>query len=67
MERNVGGLDLLGRIAAGVLCLGLGLTILFESLLGLVPLILAIFLLVTSVVRWCPIHAVIGYDTSTDG
>jgi len=60
MKPNVGGIDRIVRIAAGVILLALTLTgtIGWWGWLGIVSL-------VTGLVRWCPIWAALGVNTAS--
>jgi hypothetical protein len=58
MKSNVGGIDRIVRIAAGVVLLGLTIsgTIGAWGWLGLVPL-------ATGAIGWCPPYAMLGWST----
>lgn len=57
MKKNVGSIDRIARITAGILIVGAGLV--FQSwwgLIGVVPL-------ATAFVRWCPAYTLFGLST----
>jgi len=58
MKSNVGGIDRILRIVAGLVLIGLTLTdnIGVWGWLGLVPL-------ATGVIGWCPPYAIFGWNT----
>ena len=69
MERNVGGIDRIARIAIGVLAVAAGLA----ALAGLweigvvvagVAILVGIILLVTGTTQKCPINEAAGIDTT---
>jgi hypothetical protein len=58
MKLNVGGIDRIARIAAGVVLLGLAATgtIGVWGWIGVVPL-------ATGAIGWCPPYAIFGWNT----
>ncbi len=64
MKHNVGGMDRTSRIVIGVLLL----LVAFFSPVGMVwrivALIVAAIALITAAVRYCPLNAAFGVDTS---
>ena len=58
MKSNVGGIDRIVRIAAGLALIGLNLTgnIGAWGWLGIVPL-------ATGAIGWCPPYAIFGFNT----
>lgn len=58
MKANVGGVDRIVRIVAGLLLLGLAVTGFagWWAYLGIVPL-------VTGLLGWCPPYAIFGWNT----
>jgi hypothetical protein len=59
MKANVGGIDKVLRIVAGVALLGLGLAgvlPLWVGLIGIVPL-------ATGLMNWCPAYSLFGMST----
>ncbi len=61
MKRNVSNLDRWARIALGVVFVGAGLAV--GGWLALVLYLLAVILVVTAVVAFCPIYRLLGIDT----
>lgn len=60
---NQGGLDRALRFAAGLVILGFGWFGPVEGLAGVACRILGWYPLITSVVGWSPLYAVLGLDT----
>ncbi len=64
MKHNVGGMDRTSRIVIGILLL----LIAFFGPIGMawriVALIIAAIALITAAVRYCPLNAALGVDTS---
>lgn len=59
MKANVGGIDKVLRIVAGVALLGLGIAgvlPMWAGLIGIVPL-------VTGLMNWCPAYALFGLNS----
>jgi hypothetical protein len=67
MNPNVGGVDRVLRIAAGVVLLALtltpGLQIFGAGLLAWVAGIIGVVLVATGVVRICPLYSLLGINT----
>jgi len=61
MKRNVSNLDRWARIALGVVLVGAGLAV--GGWLALVLYLLAVILVGTAVVAFCPIYRLLGIDT----
>lgn len=69
MERNVGGIDRLGRIVIGLLVAIAGIAALADywavgALIGAVALVVGVILLVTGTTQKCPINEAAGIDTT---
>lgn len=62
MTSNVGGIDRMLRIAAGVVLLALGAfgPLGWWGLIGVVPL-------ATGLIRWCPAYTLLGVNTCPTG
>jgi len=60
MKSNVGGIDRVLRIVAGLVLIGLAATatVGWWGWLGIVPL-------ATGVIGWCPPYAILGWSTCT--
>ncbi len=58
MKSNVGGIDRIIRIAAGLILIGLAATntVGWWGWLGVIPL-------TTGLLRWCPPYALLGFNT----
>jgi len=63
MKCNVGGIDRTGRIVIGVVLLLVALLAPLEFVWQVVLLVLAAIALVTAVIRFCPLNAVLGINT----
>ena len=69
VNKNVGGIDRIGRIAIGLLVLVAGLAIVAEVwevsiIAGAVALLVGIILLVTGTTQKCPVNEAAGIDTT---
>jgi hypothetical protein len=64
MKRNVGGLDRTVRIVLGIVLLIVGLLAPIEMLWRVVALVIAAIALVTAFLRFCPLNAILGFDSS---
>jgi hypothetical protein len=63
MKCNVGGIDRTGRIVIGVVLLVVGLLAPIEMTWRIVALVVAAIALVTAIVRFCPVNAILGFDS----
>jgi len=71
MEKNVGGIDRLGRIVIGLLLVVAGLTALtgywaIGTVTGGVAILVAAVLLVTGTTQKCPVNDAVGVDTTPE-
>jgi type IV secretory pathway TrbD component len=64
MKCNVGGTDRTIRIALGVLLAVVGLFAQLEMMWRVLVLVIAVILLATAIVRYCPINDMLNVDTS---
>ncbi len=64
MKCNVGGIDRTARIVLGIALLGVGFFVQLEMTWRIVVLVVAAIALITAFVRFCPINAMLGLDTS---
>lgn len=69
MDKNVGGIDRIGRIVIGALALVAGIAVVagvweIGIVVGAVALILGAILLVTGTAQQCPINEMAGIDTT---
>ena len=63
MKPNVGGIDRIGRIVIGVVLLVVGLAAPIGATWQIVALVVAAIALVTAVVQFCPVNALLGINT----
>ena len=63
MKCNVGGIDRTGRIVLGIVLLLVGLTAPIEMTWRVVALVIAAIALLTAVVRYCPVNAILGINS----
>lgn len=63
MKCNVGGIDRTGRIVLGIVLLLVGLFASLGVVWQVVVLVLAAIALVTGVIRFCPLNAILGINT----
>lgn len=59
MKANVGGIDKVLRIVAGVVLLGLGIAGVLPLLVGLIGIVP----LATGLLGWCPAYSLFGMNT----
>lgn len=63
MKNNVGGMDRIGRFALGAVLLLVGLLVEMEMIWRIVVLVIAAIALLTAIVRFCPVNAMLGINT----
>lgn len=63
MKNNVGGIDRNARIVLGIVLLIVGLVAPVEMTWRIVAVVVAAIALVTAVVRYCPVNAMLGINT----
>lgn len=63
MKCNVGGIDRTGRIVIGIVLLLVGLAAPLDMIWRIVVLIIAAIALLTGIVRFCPVNAILGINT----
>lgn len=69
MNKNVGGIDRIGRIVIGALALVAGIAVVagvweIGIVVGAIALILGAILLVTGTTQQCPLNEMAGIDTT---
>jgi Protein of unknown function (DUF2892) len=67
MSRNESFLDRVLRAVAGVVLAGVAVVVGAGSVLGIVLLVLAVVLLVTAAVGFCPLNRLVGVGTAGSG
>jgi hypothetical protein len=67
MKKNMGSTDKTIRVILAALIAILYLTVLKSTTLGLILLILAIVLVVTSLIGFCPLYTLFGWNTLKKG
>lgn len=61
MKKNIGSIDRVTRITAGILLIGTGLVLKsWWGAVGIIPL-------ATAFVRWCPAYTIFGLNTCRNG
>lgn len=63
MKRNMGSLDKLIRLALAIVLIVLYYTGVLSETLGIIGLVLALILTLTSLVSFCPLYALLGMNT----
>jgi hypothetical protein len=63
MKPNVGGIDRIGRIVVGIVLLVVGLAAPISAMWQIVALVVAAIALITAVVQFCPLNALLGINT----
>ncbi len=64
MKCNVGGVDRTARIVLGLVLLAVGFFVQLDMTWRIVVLVIGAIALITAFVRFCPINAMLGIDTS---
>lgn len=64
MKKNVGGADRIFRIVLGVVLIAIALLTPLDPVWRGVLLVLAAIALITGLVRFCPLNALIGLNTT---
>lgn len=64
MKRNVGGADRVLRLIAGVVLIAIGLWAPLEPVWQGAAFVVAAIAIVTGLVQFCPLNALIGLDTT---
>jgi hypothetical protein len=67
MKHNVGGFDLTVRIVVGIGLLLVGLVAPISAVWQIVALTVAAIALITAVVQFCPLNAILGINTCRTG
>lgn len=65
MKCNVGGMDMTSRLILGVVLLVIGLTVPMALAWQVLVFVVAAIALVTGIVRYCPLNALLGLNTCT--
>ncbi len=63
MKKNMGSLDKLIRLALAIVLIVLYYTGVLSETLGIIGLVLALILTLTSLVSFCPLYALLGMNT----
>jgi hypothetical protein len=63
MKPNVGGIDRIGRIVVGIVLLVVGMAAPISAMWQTVALVVAAIALITAVVQFCPLNALLGINT----
>lgn len=63
MKKNIGGIDKVIRLVMAVVLVVLYFTGTITGTLGIIALVVAAVLLLTSLVNFCPLYAVLGIKT----
>lgn len=64
MKRNVGGADRALRLIVGVVLIAVGLWAPLEPLWQGVAFVVAAIAIITGLIQFCPLNALIGLDTT---
>ncbi len=65
MKCNVGGIDMAARLIIGAVLLIAAFTVTMSSLWQTVILVIAAIALVSGIIRFCPLNALLGFNTCT--
>ncbi|MDT8452574.1 MAG: DUF2892 domain-containing protein [Gammaproteobacteria bacterium] len=63
MKCNVGGIDMGARLIIGVILLIAAFTLSMSAVWQTVILVIATIAIVTAVIRFCPLNAILGFNT----
>jgi hypothetical protein len=63
MNKNMGSIDKLVRLFIAIVLIALYYTNVLKDTLGIVALILALVLTITSLISFCPVYAIFGMKT----
>lgn len=63
MKCNVGGVDMAARLIIGAVLLIAAFTVTMSAMWQTVLLVLAAIAIVTAVIRFCPLNAMLGFNT----
>lgn len=63
MKINVGGMDRTGRFVLGAVLLSVVVLVEMDMIWRVVVLVIASIALVTAIVRFCPINAILGINS----
>jgi len=63
MKCNVGGMDMVIRLIIGVVLLAIGLAVPMGTALQVIVFVIAGIALVTAIVHYCPLNALLGLNT----
>jgi len=66
MDRNIGNLDKFIRISLAIIFIALYAFDFITGLLGYILLGLAVILLFTSIINFCPIYTFLGWNSNTN-
>lgn len=64
MNKNVGSTDKIIRLVIALVLAGLFYTGTISGTLGIVALVAAVILMVTSLVNFCPLYAMLGFNSA---
>lgn len=65
MKCNVGGIDMAARLIIGAVLLIAAFTVTMSTMWQTVLLVIAAIALVTGIIRFCPLNALLGINTCT--
>jgi hypothetical protein len=63
MKCNVGGVDMVARIVLGVVLLGTAFVVPMSTVWQTVLLVAGTIALVTGAIRYCPLNALLGFNS----
>ena len=63
MKRNVGTVDMVVRLIVGVVLIAFGLAVEMSTVWQVILFVVAAVAIVTALVRFCPAHALFGFNT----
>lgn len=67
MKRNIGGIDRVLRVLLGLGAIAGAFVVGVGAAIGIVLLVIAAVLLLTALVSFCPIYALLGIDSCSIG
>jgi len=66
MKKNVGSVDMFIRIILAAIIFGLFLSKVLTGILAIILLFVALFLVITSLINFCPVYKLLGWRSNSN-